>query len=307
MKLKPVKKGKTGPSTDEETLRALSREHPLPELILQYRALSKIKNTYIEGLLKAVSKDTKIHPTFNQTATQTGRLSCSNPNLQNIPIRSELGRQIRHVFIPADKNYTFLSADYSQIDLRVMAHFSKDMRLLKAFQNDEDIHIFTAQKIFNLPKEKITPHQRKIAKTINFGIIYGMGVWGLSADLGITKEEAKEFISNYWKTFPQVKKFTEKCVKDAQEKGYTETIFKRKRIVYGRSSFEQRVAINTPIQGSSSDIIKKAMVEIFPELFLFDAKLILQIHDELLFEVPESKVKEFANKVKKVIYHSLFL
>jgi len=301
-----LKKTKTGPSLDSEVLGELAPLHPICRKIIVYRTFFKLKSTYVDVFPHLIADDGRIHTNFNPTGTLTGRLSSSQPNLQNIPARGEWATEIRRAFIP-EKGNVFLSADYSQIDLRVMAHFSKDMRLLKAFQNDEDIHIFTAQKIFNLPKEKITPHQRKIAKTINFGIIYGMGVWGLSADLGITKEEAKEFISNYWKTFPQVKKFTEKCVKDAQEKGYTETIFKRKRIVYGRSSFEQRVAINTPIQGSSSDIIKKAMVEIFPELFLFDAKLILQIHDELLFEVPESKVKEFANKVKKVMENAVKL
>jgi len=306
LNLPVIKKTKTGPSLDSEVLSELAPLHPICQKIIDYRTFFKLKSTYVDVFPELVADDGRIHTNFNPTGTLTGRLSSSQPNLQNIPVRGEWATEIRRAFIP-EKGNVFLSADYSQIDLRVMAHFSRDARLLKAFKNDEDIHLFTAQKIFNLPKEEITPQQRKIAKTINFGIIYGMGVWSLSTDLGITKEEAKEFISNYWKTFPQVKEFAEKCVKDAREKGYTETIFKRKRIVYGRSSFEQRVAINTPIQGSSSDIIKKAMVEIFPELFLFGAKLILQIHDELLFEVPESKVKEFANKVKEVMENAVKL
>ncbi len=306
LKLKPIKKGKTGPSTDEETLKALSREHPLPELILRYRSLSKIKSTYIEGLLKSVSKDTKIHPTFNQTATQTGRLSCSNPNLQNIPIRSELGRQIRHVFIPAEKSYIFLSADYSQIELRILAHLSKDDRLVEAFRHNLDIHTHTAAIIFGVDEKTVSNEMRSTAKTVNFGIIYGISPYGLSKQLKISIDEASQFIESYFNLYPGVKSYIEKEIIISREKGYTSTLFNRIRYIPEINSsdtaireFGERLAINTPIQGTAADLIKKVMIDIDKEIKAagLNAHLLLQIHDELLFEVDGKKI----SLLKKII------
>ena len=306
LKLKPIKKGKTGPSTDEETLKALSREHPLPELILRYRSLSKIKGTYIEGLLKSVSKDTKIHPTFNQTATQTGRLSCSNPNLQNIPIRSELGRQIRHVFIPAEKSYIFLSADYSQIELRILAHLSKDDRLVEAFRHNLDIHTHTAAIIFGVDEKTVSNEMRSTAKTVNFGIIYGISPYGLSKQLKISIDEASQFIESYFNLYPGVKSYIEKKIIISREKGYTSTLFNRIRYIPEINSsdtaireFGERLAINTPIQGTAADLIKKVMIDIDKEIKAagLNAHLLLQIHDELLFEVDGKKI----SLLKKII------
>jgi len=316
LKLKPVKKGKTGPSTDEETLRALSREHPLPELILQYRSLSKIKSTYIEGLLKSVSNDAKIHPTFNQTITQTGRLSCSNPNLQNIPIRSELGRQIRHVFIPAEKNYIFLSADYSQIELRILAHLSKDDRLIKAFRHNLDIHTHTAAIIFGVDEKAVSNEMRSIAKTVNFGIIYGISPYGLSKQLKISIDEASQFIESYFKLYPGVKSYIEREIVISREKGYTSTLFNRIRYIPEINSsdtsireFGERLAINTPIQGTAADLIKKVMIDINREINSsgLDAHLLLQIHDELLYELDSKRISLLKKLIIDKMESSLIL
>jgi len=293
----PVKKKKkTGASVDAQVLRELSPLHPVCGEIIKYRTVAKLKSTYVDALPLLPGSDGRLHTDFNSTGTLTGRLSSSNPNLQNIPVKGEYAGRIRSAFI-AEDNCVLISADYSQIDLRALAHFSGDERLVKAFHDDEDIHDFTASLVFKAGE--VTKEQRRIAKTVNFGIVYGMSSFGLSADLGISRNDAKEIIDNYWRTFPDVKKYIEKSIRDAKSRGFTETLFKRRRPIYGRSPFEQRVAVNTPIQGTSSDIIKKAMVDIFPLLEKYGAKMILQIHDELLFEVEKGKTLKFAKIAKR--------
>ncbi|MFH1352340.1 MAG: DNA polymerase I [bacterium] len=297
LKLPVKKQKKTGASVDAYVLRELSAFHPICSEIIKYRTLSKLKSTYVDALPRLVAGDNRLHTDFNSTGTLTGRLSSSNPNLQNIPVRGEFAFKIRSAFV-AEEGCVLISADYSQIDLRALAHFSGDERLLKAFRENDDIHNFTASLVFGVGRKDITGEQRRIAKTVNFGIVYGMSSYGLSADLGISKNEAKKIIDNYWMIFPEVKNYVEKSIEDAKRHGFTETLFKRRRPIYGRSPFEQRVAVNTPIQGTSSDIIKKAMVDIFPILKDYGAKMILQIHDELLFEVENDKSLKFAKIAK---------
>ncbi|HDL09827.1 MAG TPA: DNA polymerase I [Candidatus Omnitrophica bacterium] len=308
LKLKPVKKGKTGPSTDEETLKALSNFHPLPGLILKYRELSKIKTTYLQGLLNAVDPgDSRIHTSFNQTITQTGRLSCSNPNLQTIPIRSELGKNIRRAFIPSSKEMIFISADYSQIELRILAHLSKDSKLIEAFQKGKDIHRHTASLIFNVPEEVVSEEMRDIAKTVNFGIIYGISSFGLSKQLNLSVEEASRFIKFYFQFYPGVKTYVERAIMEARERGFVKTLFNRIRYIPEINSldpnlrnFGERLAINTPIQGTAADIIKKAMVEVHKEITIRNLNIyvLLQIHDELLFEAGEKNLDLIMKLIK---------
>lgn len=300
LKLKPLKKGKTGPSTDETTLRSLSREHPIPNLILQHRELSKIKSTYIQGLLNSISpQDGKIHTTFNQTITQTGRLSCSNPNLQTIPIRSELGKQIRKAFVPSRKDYLLLSADYSQIELRILAHLSQDKRLIEAFKSGKDIHRHTAGLIFGVEESLVSEEMRSIAKTVNFGIIYGISSYGLSKQLNLPLQEASKFIKYYFQLYPGVRLYIEKIISKAREQGYVSTLFNRIRYLPEINSldakmreFGERLAINTTIQGTAADLIKKVMVDIEREVKKAEREcyLLLQIHDELLFEIPRKNL-----------------
>lgn len=308
LRLTPIKKTKTGFSTREDVLIELSKFHPLPALILKYREFQKLKSTYIDGLLKLVDPSTaRIHTTFNQTGTVTGRLSSVEPNLQNIPAKSELGLKIRKAFIP-EKGYIFLSADYAQIDLRVLAHFSKDENLLKAFFSNEDVHLKTASQIFNVPLEKVTEEMRNQAKRINFGIVYGMSPYRLSQDLGISLAEAEKILGNYFTYYSKVKKYQEEIISFARQNGYVSTLIGRRRYLEGinskdiniRSSYE-RMAINTPIQGSSADIIKIAMVNIdkIMEREKFNTKMLLQIHDELVFEVPLEEKEVISEIVKK--------
>lgn len=320
MKLPPVKKTKTGFSTENSVLEELSKLHPLPKLILQYRELHKLKSTYVDGLLSYVNKETgKIHPTFNQIITATGRLSCSNPNLQNIPIRTEKGSMIRKAFCPSDNNI-FYSFDYSQIDLRILAHLSEDEKLMEAFFNDKDIHTETAQIIF--PPDSLfssgytDKEKRRIAKTINFGIIYGMSPYGLSKELNITPEEAKVFINSYFEKFKGVKKYIEKIIKEAEKNGYVSTILGRRRYIpelksedKNQREFGKRVAINMPVQGSAADMIKVAMNNIY-EYFRkrkLKSKLVLQIHDELLFDVYPEEEEEIRENVKKLMENAIKL
>ncbi len=308
LKLKPVKKGKTGPSTDEETLRVLSNSHPLPGLILKYRELSKIKTTYLQGLLNAVDpNDFRIHTSFNQTITQTGRLSCSNPNLQTIPIRSELGKNIRRAFIPSSKRMIFISADYSQIELRILAHLSKDSKLIEAFRKGKDIHRHTASLIFNVPEEVVSEEMRDIAKTVNFGIIYGISSFGLSKQLNLSVEDASRFIKFYFQFYPGVKTYIEKAIIEARERGFVKTLLNRIRYIPEINSldpnlrnFGERLAINTPIQGTAADIIKKAMVELDREITTrnLNIHILLQIHDELLFEAEEENLDLIIKLIK---------
>ncbi|MFY9140555.1 MAG: DNA polymerase I [Thermacetogeniaceae bacterium] len=300
LKLPVIKKTKTGYSTDAEVLEKLSVYHEIPRKVLEYRQLAKLKSTYIDGLINMVNKKTgRIHTTFNQTITATGRLSSTEPNLQNIPIRDELGRKIRKAFIPSQKGWLLMAADYSQIELRVMAHMSMDPHLIADFQQGEDIHTRTAAKIFGVAPEDVTPDLRRKAKGINFGIIYGITDYGLARDVGVSREEAALYIENYFQQYPGVKRFMEQTVIEAREKGYVQTILKRRRYLPDLLSsnrnvraFGERTAFNTPIQGSAADIIKLAMINISRELkgMGLRAHLLLQVHDELVFELPPEEV-----------------
>ena len=300
LKLKPVKKTKTGFSTDEEVLTRLAIQHELPAELLNYRQLAKLKSTYVDVLPRMADKETgRLHTSFNQTVAATGRLSSSDPNLQNIPIRGEWGKRIRQAFIAAP-GYFLLSADYNQIELRILAHLSEDRELIEAFRRGEDIHRNTAARIFRVSPETVTSDMRRTAKTINFGIVYGMGPYRLSSDLGIPQKEAKKYIEEYFDSYQGVKLFMEKTVSEAKALGYVTTIFNRRREIpelqspdASVRSFGERTAINTPVQGSAADVIKKAMISI--SLRIREEKrnirMILQIHDELLFEIAEPELE----------------
>ncbi|MDE6621468.1 MAG: DNA polymerase I [Lachnospiraceae bacterium] len=300
MKLPGGKKTKTGYSTAADVLEKLAPEYPVVKDILEYRGLTKLKSTYADGLAAYIEDDDKIHTNFNQTITATGRLSSTEPNLQNIPMRMELGRRIRKVFIPQE-GCVFMDADYSQIELRVLAHMSGDKQLIEAYKMDEDIHRITASKVFHTPFEEVTDLQRRNAKAVNFGIVYGISSFGLSQDLSITPREAKTYIDEYFRTYPGIKRFLDKMVDDARETGYCETMFGRRRPVpelkssnFNQRSFGERVAMNSPIQGTAADIIKYAMVHVYDALKAkgLKSKLILQIHDELLIETRSDEVEE---------------
>jgi len=310
LKLPIIKKIKTGASTDVEVLEELSKISPLAVILLNYRQLTKLKNTYIDTLPNIVNKTTnKVHTSFNQTGTSTGRLSSENPNLQNIPIKTEIGREIRKAFIPSKPEWKILSADYSQIDLRVLAHFSMDKNLIDAFNKDEDIHTRTAIEIFNIPKEMVDSEKRRIAKTVNFGIIYGMTPFGLAKELKISKEQAKEYIENYFLKYPGVKMYMIGAVEKAKKLGYVDTILNRRRYITNINSKNriiresaEREAINMPIQGSASDIIKLAMINIYNTIKKenLSSKMILQVHDELVFEC-NPKELDLLRKILKEI------
>lgn len=307
--LKPIRKTKTGASTDMEVLEELALEHPLPGLIIEYRTLQKLLNTYIDALPKLVNPKTgRVHTTFNQTVVATGRLSSADPNLQNIPIRTDYGKRIREGFVATDENWTFISADYSQIELRVLAHFSEDPALCEAFNKDLDIHCETASRIFDIPVDKVTDDIRRQAKAINFGVIYGMTPYGLSKTAGISTSEANKFIEQYFQRFPKVKEWIDKVILQARERGYTTTLFNRRRYIPQLNSSNQnerksaeRMAINTPVQGSAADIIKKAMIDVHKYLQEVGARLLLQVHDELLIEAPSTKATKIANKIKEIM------
>ena len=296
LKLDPkAKKTKTGQySTSEEVLEKISHLHPVVNKILEYRQLKKLLSTYLNALPNTINPTTgKIHTTYNQTVTATGRLSSTDPNLQNIPVRDEIGREIRRAFI-ADEGHTFLSADYSQIELRLVADFSNDKVMLDAFANDKDIHAITAAKIYKTPLEEVTATQRRNAKTANFGILYGISAFGLASRLGIPRSEAKQLIDGYFETFPTVQQYMSEAIEKARENGYVTTIKGRKRMLPDINSrnavvrgYAERNAINAPIQGSAADIIKIAMVNIFDEIAKrgLKSKMIMQVHDELNFDV----------------------
>jgi len=304
---KTLKKVKTGGySTAASELEKLKGTHEIVDHILEYRELAKLKSTYIDALPKLVDKRTgRIHTNYNQTITATGRLSSSDPNLQNIPIRTEIGREIRKAFIPEEGNY-IISADYSQIELRLMAHISCDQRMIEAFKNGEDIHARTASEISGVKLTEVTKEQRRAAKTINFGIIYGMSPHGLSQALGITHEEAKSYIDKYFEIHSGIKKYMEQVVIEAREKGFLETTFGRRRAIpeINSSNFmvrqsAERMAINFPMQGTAADIMKLAMIKLYNEIKdEKDAKIIMQVHDELVLEVKEESLEKYANKVK---------
>jgi DNA polymerase-1 len=317
LKLPVIKKSKTGPSTDEEVLRNLAGKHKLPALLLEYRQLTKLKNTYIDTLPHLVDKKTgRIHTSFNQTGTETGRLSSSNPNLQNIPIKTDIGRKIRQAIVSFGSQNYLLSCDYSQVELRILAHLSGDENLILAFKQDKDIHRATASLIYGLEEKDITDSMRETAKRVNFGIIYGLTSYGLSRDLGISIEEAQGFIDAYFLRYPKVKEYIEKQIKRAQGEGFVTTLLGRRRYIpeinnknQGIRQFAQRQAVNTPIQGSASDLIKLAMIQIHKEIKKKDskAKMILQIHDELVFDVPGEEQKELARLSKEKMENVLEL
>ena len=301
------KKTKTGYSTAADVLEKLAPEYPIVSDILEYRTLTKLKSTYADGLANYISSDGRIHGTFNQTITATGRLSSTEPNLQNIPIRMELGRMIRKVFLPKE-GCVFFDADYSQIELRVLAHMSGDKNLIEAYRHAEDIHRMTASQVFHTPIEEVTDLQRRNAKAVNFGIVYGISSFGLSQDLSISRKEAQEYIQRYFETYPGIKTFLDKTVEDAKETGYAITLFGRKRPVpelassnFMQRSFGERIAMNSPIQGTAADIIKIAMNRVRARLLAegLKSKLILQVHDELLVETyleEKEQVRQILNE-----------
>lgn len=316
LQLPVIKKTKTGYSTAVDVLEKLQGEHPIIDDILEYRQLSKLQSTYVEGLQKVISKDHRIHTRFNQTLAQTGRLSSVDPNLQNIPIRLEEGRKIRKAFKPTSKDSVILSVDYSQIELRVLAHITQDESLKHAFINGHDIHTATAMKVFNVESDQVDSLMRRQAKAVNFGIVYGISDYGLSQSLGITRKKAKAFIDDYLASFPGVKQYMSDIVKDAKAQGYVETLLHRRRYIpditsrnFNLRSFAERTAMNTPIQGSAADIIKLAMVKFSEKIkeTKYHAKLLLQVHDELIFEIPKSEVEDFSKFVEEIMEQALVL
>lgn len=305
-KLPVVKRTKTGRSTDAEVLEVLAAQtnDTIPRLILDYRELTKLKSTYVDALPEMISPGTgRIHPSFNQTVAVTGRLSCSDPNLQNIPIRTPLGAQIRRAFVPGNDSDVLLKADYSQIELRVLAHFSQDEGLIAAFRDDRDIHAHVASQIEGIPLEQVTPQQRSSAKTVNFGIIYGQSAFGLARQTGMNVGQAKVFIDRYFERYPKIRVFLDECVNHAKRHGYVKTILGRRRPIPDINARNQairnaaeRFAINTVVQGSAADMIKRAMIHIDRRIQQEQrpSKMIMQVHDELVFEVPQAKVEEEA-------------
>jgi DNA polymerase-1 len=309
LKLPVIKKTKTGASTDEEVLNRLADMHKLPAMLLEYRQLMKLKNTYIDALPELIDKDTgMIHTSFNQTGTETGRLSSSNPNLQNIPVKTDIGRNIRKAVIASSEKNCLVACDYSQVELRILAHFSGDKVLLHAFKHNLDIHRTTAAKIHGLEEKDVTDKIRDTAKRVNFGIIYGLTAYGLSRDLGIAPDEAQGFIDAYFATYPQVRDYIEAQIKQARKDGFVTTILGRRRYLPEINSksvvlrqFAERQAVNTPLQGSAADLIKLAMVKIDEDLKKkgLKSKMTLQIHDELVFDVPHQELKELIGLAKE--------
>ena len=309
LKLPARRRTKTGYSTDARVLEELARQHELPRLLLEYRELAKLKSTYVDALPEMVNPRTgRVHTSFNQTVTATGRLSSSEPNLQNIPIRTELGRRIRRAFVTEDENHLLLDADYSQIELRIMAHLSGDQRLRESFEHGEDVHTRTAALVFGIEPHEVTPEHRRKAKEVNFGIMYGMGAYGLARRLEITPEEAQQFITGYFASYPGVHEFILRTIQQAREQRYVTTLLNRRRHLPDILSSNQRVrefaertAINTPIQGTAADLIKVAMIRIWREIKRrgLRTKMILQVHDELVFEVPRAELDEVKELVRR--------
>ncbi|MBI5207982.1 MAG: DNA polymerase I, partial [Candidatus Firestonebacteria bacterium] len=317
MGLPVQKKGKTGYSTDVDVLEKLSSFNDLPLLALNYRQLIKLNSTYVDALPKLVNPITgRLHTSLNQTITATGRLSSSEPNLQNIPVRSEFGKSVRGAFIAESKKWQLISGDYSQIELLFLAHFSLDENLMQAFKNGEDIHIRTACELFNVTSDKVDSNLRRIAKTINFGIVYGMSAFGLARDLKINQTEAQMYIDNYFIRYAGVKNFIDQTISEAIKNGYVSTIMGRKRYVPELANsnrnireFGERIAINTPLQGSAADLIKIAMIKISDQLIEknLKTKIILQVHDELIFEASVEEIDEVSILIKNTMEHALSL
>ncbi|OJG82816.1 DNA polymerase I [Enterococcus ratti] len=317
MGLPVIKKTKTGYSTAVDVLEQLREQAPIVEDILTYRQIAKIQSTYVEGLLKVIQADGKVHTRYLQTLTQTGRLSSVDPNLQNIPIRLEEGRKIRQAFVPREKDWLIYSSDYSQIELRVLAHISNDEHLKKAFLEGQDIHASTAMRVFGIDQAaEVTPNMRRQAKAVNFGIVYGISDYGLSQNLGITRKAAQQYIDTYFEKYPGVKEYMERIVRQAKDQGFVETLYHRRRYLpdinsrnYNVRSFAERTAINTPIQGSAADILKIAMIELNKRLKeeKLKAVMLLQVHDELVFEVPETELEILDKLVSEVMEHAVSL
>ncbi|EFV77174.1 DNA polymerase I [Cytobacillus pseudoceanisediminis] len=315
--LPAIKKTKTGYSTSADVLEKLENSHEIIRDILHYRQLGKLQSTYIEGLLKVVNYETgKVHTRFNQALTQTGRLSSTDPNLQNIPIRLEEGRKIRQAFVPSEPGWAIFAADYSQIELRVLAHIANDEKLIEAFIEDMDIHTKTAMEVFHVNANEVTSNMRRHAKAVNFGIVYGISDYGLSQSLGITRKEAGKFIDRYLESYPGVKQYMDDIIHDAKQKGYVSTLLHRRRYLpeitsrnFNLRSFAERTAMNTPIQGSAADIIKKAMIDMADRLRKEElkARLLLQVHDELIFEVPEDEIETLKKIVPDVMENAVEL
>ncbi|MDQ0416763.1 DNA polymerase-1 [Croceifilum oryzae] len=311
-----LKKTKTGYSTSADVLEKLAPQHEIVDKILHYRQVGKLLSTYVEGLKKEIGADGKIHTHFNQTIAATGRLSSVEPNLQNIPIRLEEGRKIRQVFVPSEENWMILAADYSQVELRVLAHISGDPSLQKAFREAKDIHTQTAMDVFQVEEAEVTSLMRRQAKAVNFGIVYGISPFGLSQNLNIPQKEAKQFIERYFETYPGVKKYMDEIVAQAKQDGYVTTLLQRRRYLpelyatdFARRSFAERTAMNTPIQGTAADIIKKAMVDI-DRLMVekkMKSRMLLQVHDELIFEVPTEELGSMGDLVREMMEHAVEL
>ena len=316
MGLKHGKKTKTGYSTSAEVLEELRSENEIIAEILDYRQVMKLNSTYCEGLIKVADESGKIHTTFNQTVAVTGRLSSTEPNLQNIPVRTELGRNFRKYFITKNEDYVLVDADYSQIELKVLAHLSRDVNMVNAFNTGTDIHTVTASQIFGVRMSDVTPEMRSRAKTVNFGIVYGMGDFSLAKDLHITKKEAKNYIASYFATYPDVYAYIRNLIENATETGYAKTMFDRIRYIPELSatnrnvkSFGERAAMNSPIQGSAADIIKIAMINVSHALkeAKIDAKLILQVHDELIIEANKNCVDKAKEILKREMENAVQL
>jgi len=314
--LPTARKTKGGYSTSANILEELRGDYTIAGLILDYRQLSKIKSTYIDALPNLINPKTgRVHTSFNQTRTTTGRLSSSEPNLQNIPVRGELGKEVRQAFIAPEGSY-LLSADYSQIDLRALAHLSQDESLLDAFRHDEDIHSATAAQVFGVDPGKVTPEMRRVAKTVNFGVIYGMSDYGLEQATGLSREEAAAFINAYFEKYPGVKRYLESTKEEARQKGYVQTILGRRRAIpeinhSNRQVREaaERMAINMPVQGTSADIIKVAMINLDREIAKrkLKSQMLLQVHDELIFEVPKAEEKEMGKLAAELMSSAIEL
>lgn len=309
LNLPVIKKTKSGYSTDADVLEKLREEHPIIEKILEYRTLTKLKATYVDGIIPLISDDGRIHAKFNQTVTATGRISCTEPNLQNIPIRTELGRELRKMFI-AREGYVLLDADYSQIELRVLAHISGDENMINGFNSGEDIHAITASQVFGVPLEQVTKQMRSEAKAVNFGIVYGISDFGLATNIGTSRKKAKDYIEKYFNHYPKIKEYMDNTIKKCKETGYVETLWGRRRYVpeiksnnFNVRQFGERVAMNAPIQGTAADIIKIAMINVQRELEerKLESKLIIQVHDELLIE---TKIEEL-EQVKELLIRNM--
>ena len=317
LKLPVQRKNKSGYSTDVDVLEKIKKEHPVVEKILEYRQISKLNSTFVEGLIPYINPNTnRIHSHFHQTVTATGRISSTDPNLQNIPTRMEIGKKLRHVFQAEKQNSILLDADYSQIELRVLAHVSEDTTMIEAFKNGEDIHKQAASKVFGLPIEEVTDQMRTKAKAVNFGIVYGISDFGLSEQLGVSKKEAKQYIEQYLEKYSGIKTFMTNIIEEAKEKGFVETLFKRRRYVpelqsnnYMVRQFGSRIAMNTPIQGTAADIIKIAMINVYQELKekKLNSKLVLQVHDELLIETYENEKNLIKDILKKCMENAIKL